>query len=97
VSANDITQQRVRSAPNVSVEEIYNNQQQLDHEGKSWMGKPDQLKLPPQTPPPPPPTLRPPSETPMQPQPQPQRAQPWPPYFPNQQPASAATTGSARR
>lgn len=94
VSANDITQQRVRSAPNVSVEEIYNNQQRLDHEGKSWMGKPDQLKLPPQTPPPPPPTLLPPSDTPEQPQPT-QRAQPWPPYFPNRQPAS--TTGSTRQ
>lgn len=95
VNANDITQQRTRSAPNVSVEEIYNNQQKLDHEGHAWMGKPDQLKLPPQTPPPPPPTLLPPSDAPTQRQPA-QRAQPWPPYFPNQQPAPAATTGSTR-
>lgn len=86
VNANDVTQQRTRSAPNVSVEEIYNNQQKLDHAGKSWMGKPDQLPLPPQTPPPPPAALQPPSTQPAAPQ-APARSQPWPPYFPQQQPA----------
>lgn len=83
VNANDITQQRTRSAANVSVEEIYNNQQKLDHRGHSWMGKPSQLPLPPQTPPPPP------AAAPAQPVP---RAQPWPPYYPAPQPAPAAAT-----
>lgn len=96
VSANDITQQRTRSAPNVSVEEIYNNQQQLDHKGHQWMGKPDRLPLPPQTPAPPPPALMPPSDAPAQPRPA-NQAQPWPPYFPAKQPAPAATSAQAPR